>query len=156
MLFHLAVVAVLVTVVVAQEAGGDKQIADAVIAMTKAQWAADNQKDTATAMKDLTDDYTEFNSEYSARTEGKAMATRLSEAGNKASSGRSVASEMGNPKVQVYNGDVAILTYNYMGIVADKDGKTEPTRAKSTRVLVKLNGTWKLVHANFGADPLPK
>jgi hypothetical protein len=38
-----------------------------------------------------------------------------------------------NPKVQVY-GNVAILSYNYMGMTKDKDGKTTPNRAKSTRV----------------------
>jgi hypothetical protein len=32
-----------------------------------------------------------------------------------------------NPKVQVYNGDVAVLTYNYAGLTIDKDGKTEPS-----------------------------
>jgi hypothetical protein len=152
----IAVMALLVAVGGTQQTGANKQIADAVIAMTKAQWAAENQKDTATAMKDLADDYTEFNSGYSARVEGKAMATRLAEAGTKASSSGTVASEMGNPKVQVYNDDVAILSYNYMGITKDKDGKTEPARAKSTRVYVKQNGAWKLVHANFGADPVPK
>jgi len=57
--------------------------------------------------------------------------------------------------VQVYNGDVAILTYNYVGLLKDKDGKTEPSRAELTRVYVKQNGKWMLVHANFGADQLP-
>ena len=59
---------------------------------------------------------------------------------------------MANPKVQVY-GDVAILSYNYVGVVQDKDGRNEPVRAKSTRVYVKQRGKWILVHANFGADP---
>jgi ketosteroid isomerase-like protein len=63
---------------------------------------------------------------------------------------------MANPKVQVYNGNVAILTYNYVGVTQDKDGKTEPTRAKSTRVYVKKGDKWMLVHANFAADPAPK
>jgi len=57
-----------------------------------------------------------------------------------------------NPKVQVY-GDVAILTYNYAGVNQSKDGAIENIKAKSTRVYVKMNGTWKLVHANFGFDP---
>jgi phosphopentomutase len=78
------------------------------------------QKDTAGSMKDVADDYTEFNADYSARIEGKQMATRFAEAGNKASSGTEVAAEMGNPKVQVYYGDVAILTYNFMGLSKDK------------------------------------
>jgi len=80
---------------------------------------------------------------------------RLAE-GLAGSSVRTVAAEMANPKVQVYNGDVAILSYNYVGLSKDKDGKTEPSRAKSTRVYVKQNGKWMLVHANFGADPVPK
>lgn len=133
----------------------NKQVADEVIAIVKAQWAAEQKKDTAAAMKDVADDFTEFNSDYATRLDGKALAVRLAEAGAKASSGSSVASEMANEKVQVY-GDVAILTYNYVGIARDKDGKTEPTRAKSTRVYVKQGGHWKLVHANFGADPLPR
>ncbi len=41
-----------------------------------------------------------------------------------------------NSKVQVYNGDVASLSYNYVGMSVDKDGGTEPNRAKSTRVYV--------------------
>ena len=63
---------------------------------------------------------------------------------------------MVNPKIQVYNGNVAILTYNYLGLTQDKDGKTTPARAKSTRVFVKKDSKWMLVHANFAADPLPK
>ena len=151
----IALAVLLVAVAVAQQTGTNKQVADAVIGMVKAQWAAENQKDTATAMKDIADDYSEFNGAYATRIEGKAQAARFSEAEAKASTS-SVVSEMGNPKVQVYNDDVAILSYNYMGVLRDKDGKNEPARAKSTRVYVKQGGTWKLVHANFGADPVPK
>ncbi|MGE5344316.1 MAG: nuclear transport factor 2 family protein [Acidithiobacillales bacterium] len=128
--------------------------ADEVIAVTKAQWAAENAKNVAEAMKSIADDYTEFNGEFSTRLDGKALATRLSEAGTK-DAGVPLVSEMANPKVQVY-GDVAILTYNYVGLSQGKDGKVEPTRAKSTRVYVKQGGHWMLVHANFGADPMPK
>jgi len=128
--------------------------ADEVIAVTKAQWAAENAKNLAEAMKNIADDYTEFNSDFSTRLDGKAMAMRLSEASNK-DTGVPLASEMANPKVQVY-GDVAILSYNYVGLTQGKDGKVEPSRAKSTRVYVKQGGHWMLVHSNFGADPLPK
>ena len=55
-----------------------------------------------------------------------------------------------------YNGNTAILTYNYAGLTIDKDGKTTASRAKSTRVFVKKDNKWVLVHANFGSDPLPK
>ncbi len=135
----------------------DKATADAVIAMVKAQWAAEIKDPTNVAdqLKDASDDYTEFNGDYATRLDGKAMSTRLAEAAGKAS-GKTIAAEMANPKVQVYNGNVAILTYNYVGVSQDKDGKTEPSRAKSTRVFVKQGDKWVLVHANFGADPVPK
>ena len=135
----------------------DQATADAVIAMTKAQWAAEIKDPTNVAeqMKEASDDYTEFNGDYATRLDGKAMSSRLAEATSKAS-GKTVAAEMANPKVQVYGGNVAILTYNYVGLIQDKDGKTEPARAKSTRVFVKKDNKWVLVHANFGSDPLPK
>jgi len=135
----------------------DKAIADAVIAMTKAQWAAGMKDPTNVTeqSKDTSDDYTEFNADYATRLDGKAMNSRLAEAAGK-ESGKTIASEMANPKVQVYNGDVAILTYNYVGLSMDKDGKTTPGRAKSTRVFVKKGDKWMLVHANFASDPVPK
>jgi ketosteroid isomerase-like protein len=135
----------------------DQATADAVIAMTKAQWAAEIKDPTniAEQMKEASDDYTEFNGDYATRLDGKAMSSRLAEATAKAS-GKTVAAEMANPKVQVYGGNVAILTYNYVGLIQDKDGKSEPARAKSTRVFVKKDNKWVLVHANFGSDPLPK
>ena len=122
-------------------------VADQVIAVTKAQWAAEMKNDVATAMKNVADDYTEFNPDYPTRLDGKAMNVRLSEAFN-SGSGDTVAAEMANPKVQVY-GDVAILTYNYIGAAKNKDGEIESVKAKSTRVYVKQGGQWMLVHANF-------
>ena len=135
----------------------DQATADAVIAMTKAQWAAEIKDPTNVAeqTKDASDDYTEFNGDYATRLDGKAMNSRLAEAAGK-DSDKGIGAEMANPKVQVYNGDVAILTYNYAGLTQDKDGKTTPNRAKSTRVFVKKGDKWMLVHANFASDPLPK
>ena len=135
----------------------DQAIADSVIAMTKAQWAAGMKDPTNVAeqSKDMSDDYTEFNAQFATRLDGKAMNGRLTEASGK-DSAKGIAAEMANPKVQVYNGDVAILTYNYVGLTRDKDGKTTPDRAKSTRVFVKKDNKWMLVHANFASDPVPK
>ena len=135
----------------------NQSVADEVIVVTKAQWAAEMRDPTNVAeeMKSVADDYTEFNGDYATRLEGKAMSMRLGEASG-SSSVKTVASEMANPKVQVYNGDVAILSYNYVGVTKDKDGKTEPARAKSTRIYVKQGGKWMLVHANFASDPLPR
>src|SRR4026208_1104114 len=90
----------------------DQATTDAVIAMVKAQWAAEIKDPTNVAeqTKDASDDYTEFNGDYATRLDGKTMNSRLAEATGKAS-GKTVAAEMANPKVQVYNGNVAILTY---------------------------------------------
>jgi ketosteroid isomerase-like protein len=135
----------------------DQAIADTVIAMTKAQWAAGIKDPTniAAQSKDMSDDYTEFNADFATRIDGKAKNSQLAEGVAKDSS-KGTAAEMLNEKVQVYNGDVAVLTYNYAGTSIDKDGKTTPSRAKSTRVFVKKDGKWVMVHANFGVDPLPK
>jgi ketosteroid isomerase-like protein len=56
--------------------------------------------------------------------------------------------------VQVY-GDVAILSYNYIASIRNKDGKVSPAMAKSTRVYVKQGGQWMLVHANFAPVTSP-
>jgi len=103
----------------------------------------------------MSDDYTEFNGDYATRLDGKALNARLGEAAGK-DAGKTLVGEMANPKVQVYNGDIAILTYNYVGLLQDKEGKTTPAQAKSTRVFVKKGHKWVMVHANFGSDPVPK
>ncbi len=129
-------------------AQSDKEIADAVIKMTKGQWATENANPGKATNENIAEDYTEFNQDFPVRLESRAQANMFYEAmGTDGSSSK--ASEMANVKVQVYNGDTAILTYNYIGVIKDKDGKTAPSLAKSTRVYVKTGGSWKLVHANF-------
>lgn len=138
------------------QASTNQQTADEIIKMVKAQWAAEiaDPANVTEQLKNFADDYTEFNGEYATRMEGKALAAKFAEAASK-DPGRTLAADMLNPKVQVY-GDVAILSYNYAGIAKNKDGETKPVRAKSTRVYAKQGGSWKLVHANFAPDPLPK
>ena len=126
----------------------NSQIAAEVIAITKAQWAAEMAKEpTATAMQNVADEYTEFNADTPTRVDGKDLSMRLADA-FAGGVGSLVAAEMANEKVQVY-GDVAILTYNFVGMTKDKDGVVAPTLAKSTRVYVNKDGQWMLVHANF-------
>jgi ketosteroid isomerase-like protein len=124
------------------------QNADEIMALAKAQWAAQDQnKPAADAMATVADDYTEFNPGVPVLVEGKALASRFYE-GSLKGSDTGVLSEMLNPHVQFY-GDVAILSYNFAGLTKDKDGKITPNNAKSTRVYVKKGGKWMLVHANF-------
>jgi ketosteroid isomerase-like protein len=131
----------------------DRAIADEIIRITRAQWAAEEAKDVTAEFRNIAPDYTEFNSDDATRVEGRDMAMRVSAGNFKGGSGRLV-DEMSNPLVQVY-GNTAILSYNFVGTTMDKDGKVTPTRAKSTRVYVRQGNQWMLVHANFGADPVP-
>src|ERR1700737_5406370 len=76
----------------------DQAIADSVIAMTKAQWAAEMKDPTNVAeqSKDMSDDYTEFNGQYATRLDGKARNSRLGGASGK-EAGKGSAVEKGNP-----------------------------------------------------------
>jgi len=128
----------------------NEQVAKEVIAIAKAQWAAQRDKQPASVwMKNIADEYTVFTPDAPTRLDGKALNGRLGDASS-SGSGEDVADEMVNEKVQVY-GDVAILSYNYVGVTKDKEGKVESTFAKSTRVYVKKDGKWMLVHANFAS-----
>ena len=119
-----------------------------VMAVAKAQWGAENQnKPASKTMDSLAEDYTEFNPEVPTLIEGKAVAGRFYDASLQ-SGDKGLVSEMINPHVQVY-GDTAILTYNYAGMTKASDGKMRSNFAKSTRVYVKQNARWMLVHANF-------
>jgi ketosteroid isomerase-like protein len=127
----------------------DAQVAQEVIALAKAQWAAEIAgKPVSETMKDVADEYTEFNRDIPTRLDGKAVNSRLFEAFLDNSSSKFIAAEMANEKVQVY-GDVAILSYNFVGSNVDKDGNVETSLAKSTRIYAKKGGKWMLVHANF-------
>ncbi len=127
-------------------AADNPQVAAGVMALARAQWAAEIAgKSGAEQNVSVADDYTEFNPDYPTRLEGKAMSTQMADA---AGGDKAVFSDMQNAKVQVY-GDAAILTYNFAGIRKDAAGKTSASTAKSTRVYVKQGGEWKLVHANF-------
>ena len=148
LLLPLCICFVLVLGVVTTEATSE-DVADEIIAITKAQWAAEMKKDSSTAMRNVAGEYTEFNFTYPTRLDGKALNMRLAEA-QAVASGDLIAAEMANEKVQVY-GDTAILTYNFIGALKDKDGTIEPLLAKSTRVYIRKTNRWMLVHANFAA-----
>ncbi|MFP5329880.1 MAG: nuclear transport factor 2 family protein [Alphaproteobacteria bacterium] len=133
-------------------AGDDAKVAAEVMAMARAQWAADIAGQPVPYMtQSLADDYTEFNPDYPTRVDGKAMALAMSAI---PPSSKSLYGDMQNAKVQVY-GDTAILTYNYAGIGRAPDGEVSANLAKSTRVYVRMGGQWKLVHANFAPVVTP-
>lgn len=129
-------------------AAEDPAVAAEVMAAARAQWAAQDQnKPAAQSFATVAEDYTEFNPEVPTLIEGKALAARMFDA-TLQSGDKGLLSDMINPHVQVY-GDTAILAYNFVGMVKGNDGKINNVLAKSTRVYVRQNGKWMLVHANF-------
>ena len=130
------------------QAGDDPKVAAEIMALARAQWAAEAAgQSAAEQMATAADDYTEFNGDYPSRIDGKALNVRMWEA-TMTDGSKTLVADMVNPRVQVY-GDTAILSYNFVGVVRDKDGKVTPSAAKSTRVYAKIGGKWMLVHANF-------
>jgi ketosteroid isomerase-like protein len=129
-------------------AADDPKVAAEIMAMARANWASEIAgKSVAEQSADTADDYTEFNGDYPVRLEGKQFNNRVYEATSSDGS-KTLVADMVNPRVQVY-GDTAVLTYNFVGVSRDKDGKVASNAAKSTRVYTKTNGKWMLVHANF-------
>jgi ketosteroid isomerase-like protein len=144
----LLVVTALLGTVSSASAQSDPDVEREVIALAKAQWqAAVADRPVAERMKDVAEEYTEFNPDYPTRLDGKALVASMNEAFS-SGAGKTLVGNMANPKVQVY-GDVAILSYNYVGAAMDSDGAVESVLAKSTRVYAKKDGRWMLVHANF-------
>lgn len=134
-------------------AADNPKVAAEVMALARAQWAAEVAGAPASEqMAAVADDYTEFNPDYPTRIDGKAMNLALNNA--QAGGGKSLSGDMSNAHVQVY-GDTAILTYNFIGVAQNKDGKVNPTTGKSTRVYARSGGKWMLVHANFAPISRP-
>jgi len=127
-------------------AGENPQVAAEIMALARAQWASEiSGASMAQQNVSLADDYTEFNGDFPTLLVGKTMSTRMGEI---TPNDKAMYSDMQNGRVQVY-GDTAVLTYNFAGLRRGTDGKVNPSLAKSTRVYVKQDGQWKLVHANF-------
>ena len=152
MMRHAAIAGLFLFAAAPALAEENPRVASEIMALARSQWAAEiSGKPASDQMASVADDYTEFNPDLPTRIDGKAMALRMTEV---APGGKTLFGDMQNPKVQVY-GDTAILTYNYAGIVQGTDQKITPSTAKSTRVYVRQNGRWSLVHANFAPVPAP-
>ncbi len=123
----------------------DEKAAAEVMERARAQWAMEIAGNAAT--DHLAPEYTQFVPGVPVLMVGKDFITPFYEINTKQGA-EVLAADMANPKVQVY-GNVAILTYNFIGTIKNRDGGVEPQLAKSTRVYVKKGGEWMLVHANF-------
>jgi ketosteroid isomerase-like protein len=128
------------------QAADNPKVAAEIMALARAQWASEIAGGTMSEQNvSLADDYTEFNGDFPTLLVGKTVATRMGEV---TPNDKAMYSDMQNGRVQVY-GDTAILTYNFAGLRRGADGKVTPSLAKSSRVYVRQDGQWKLVHANF-------
>ena len=129
-------------------------IAKELIGLTKAQWTSDMAGDTSDGSQILHADCTMFVPTFPYRLDGKDIIYKFRNA-EASGSDKLVMAEMSNEKVQVF-GDTAVLTYNFVGMSKSKDGVVKPIRSKSTRVYVKEDGRWLLVHANFAPVGTPE
>jgi ketosteroid isomerase-like protein len=139
-------IAALLMIATPAQGADNPRVAAEVMAMARSQWASEIAGEaTAQQYASVAEDYTEFNPDFPTLIVGKNMATRMADV---TPNDKAMFSDMQNPRVQVY-GNTAILTYNFAGLRRAADGKVTPSLAKSTRVYSKLDGKWKLVHANF-------
>lgn len=76
------------------------------------------------------------------RIDGAEFHLRLIEDGGNGTPGRL---EMLTPRVQVY-GDTAIICYTLLKTTLIQDLAPEFSTINETRVFVKIEGTWKMVH----------
>ncbi len=143
--FGIGIGSVLTMMVAMQQPRG--AAAESVVAITKAEWNALMQKNTAAALENVADDCTIWVPEFPNRLNGKEQIYNTNEA-QSTGSGELILAEMSNEHVQVY-GNVAVLSYNFFGVAREADGKIENITAKSSRVYVKKGSEWWLVHANF-------
>ncbi len=139
------------TMAAGQESFSD--VAKELIRITKGQWSAVMAKNISDAMKMLHDECTMFVPDFPNRLDGKDVIYKFRKV-EASGSGSLVMMEMANEKVQVF-GDTAILTYNFMAMRKDKEGKVKPFQTKSTRVYVNEGRKWLLVHANFAPAEAP-
>jgi hypothetical protein len=127
----------------AANAAENPRVAAEIIALARAGWDAEIKG--TVAQDTVADDYTEFSHELPILLSGKPLMERF---GAAPSDGKTLYSEMLSPKVQVYN-ETAILTYTYLGYFRERDGSMSKSLEKATRVYVRGNGQWTLVHAHF-------
>ncbi len=146
------VLAVALSVLVAApgRAADDPKVTAEVLALAKAQIAATVAgKPVAERMAAASDDYTLFNPNYVTRVDGKTAVMGFN-TGTELGGTRNLQTEILNPRVQTY-GDTAILTYNAAGLNLRKDGTTNPTNSKITRVYARQGGRWQNVHTHISA-----
>jgi len=137
----LAILFALAAPALADNAQVEREILDTV----QKEWAAEMKGDADGMIKSKSKDVTIFDLGNPYRTDYTVDNSVLR---IELKSGAVLAEHMINPKVQVF-GDVAILTYNFVGMSRGSDGKISHDYNRATRVYHKEGGQWMLVHGHF-------
>jgi ketosteroid isomerase-like protein len=132
----------------ADNASVEKEVMDTVAR----EWAAEMKGDVDGMLKSKSKDITMFDLGNPYRTDYTVDNTIVRA---ETKPGAIITEHMINPKVQVY-GDIAILTYNFVGLSKGSDGKLWHDYNRATRIYHKENGQWMWVHGHFSrATPEP-
>lgn len=131
---------------VATQGDGDEQaIKDVLIDM----WDAVERGDVDRYASHVHPDFTAFGENDVYLAEGKQL--EVSGMADYMKRARAVHTEMHQPRVTV-RGDVAWITY-YWTDSGTIGGERFTSRGKSTRVFVKENGRWLVIHGHYTAVP---
>ena len=123
--------------------------AEAVKAVLVDMWEAVEKGDVERYQAHIHPDFSQFGENHLYLAEGKAL--EVSGMADYMKRATGVATRMHQPKVTV-RGDVAWVPYYWTdsGMVG---GQRFESRGKSTRIFVKENGRWLVIHGHYTAVP---
>jgi ketosteroid isomerase-like protein len=126
--------------------GSDEEAIQAVLVD---MWDAIEKGDIDRYQSHIHPDFTQFGENDVYLAEGKEL--EVSGMADYVKRATGVATRMHQPKVTV-RGDVAWITY-YWTDSGTTEGRRFTSRGKSTRILVKENGKWLVIHGHYTAVP---
>jgi ketosteroid isomerase-like protein len=122
---------------------------EAIQSVLVAMWDAVEKGDIDSYKSYLHPDFTAFGENDVYLAEGKAL--EVSGMADYMKRAQGVHTEMHHPKVTV-RGDVAWITY-YWTDSGSIGGQRFTSRGKSTRIFVRENGRWLVIHGHYTAVP---
>jgi ketosteroid isomerase-like protein len=126
--------------------GSDEETIQAVLVD---MWDAIEKGDIDRYQSHIHPDFTQFGENDVYLAEGREL--EVSGMADYVKRATGVATRMHQPKVTV-RGDVAWITY-YWTDSGTTEGRRFTSRGKSTRILVKENGKWLVIHGHYTAVP---
>ncbi len=134
--------------------GDDPKVAAEIMALARAQWAAEAAGKSAAEQSAATaDDYTEFNPDFPARIEGKTFAIASPRPSARTAPGRSWE------KWRIRKSGLRRYRDPFVQLRRAQQGQGRQDHAEQrevdARAISKMNGKWMLVHANFAPVVMP-